>query len=92
MSGLYTSESRGVIGVKLVMQMDSGWPDRLYLAPGGRVVFAEFKKGGADLSDRQAHIRKLLTAFGFQVRMARNKKQTVLDVLAALGLKTKGSR
>lgn len=75
----------GVLSVKLVMILNSGWPDRIYFGPSS-LVFVEWKRGGNTLSPRQRYIRKLLTAFGFTVQSHNSKEVAIPAILEALGL------
>lgn len=79
----------GVLGVKLVMVNNSGWPDHVFLGPKAKVVFVEFKRGFNERSPRQNLIRKLLRAFGFTVQTHNNKDCAVQEILKALGMVTK---
>lgn len=86
-NGLF--DKHGVLGVKLVMMHDSGWPDHLYFGPKASVVFVEFKRGGNTLSKRQKFMRSLLRAFGFTVLKASDVdgvNATIAKVTRALNL------
>ena len=43
------------------------WPDRLFLLPGGRCFFVEFKREGKDLRPGQRLAKAALEARGFKV-------------------------
>ena len=45
------------------------WPDRLFLAQGGRVLFVEFKRAGEKPTPLQAHCHEKLRALGFRVEV-----------------------
>jgi hypothetical protein len=36
----------GVRSLQLELRFDAGWPDRLFLLPGGKPLFMEFKRPG----------------------------------------------
>lgn len=50
----------GVPSIKLNVKGDTGWPDRLFLLPGGRTLWIEFKSPGNDLEPRQKLKRDIL--------------------------------
>lgn len=79
-------ECYGVLNVKLVMVLNSGWPDRIYFGPNGGIIFVEWKRGGNQPSPRQQYIHKLLRAFGFTVQTHRDKMVAVRAILKALGI------
>lgn len=72
----------GVLNIKLYMP---GWPDRLFLIPGGKVLFIEFKRpNGGVVSKIQIHIHKLLTTFGFDVQIHDSKKEALQAIARKL--------
>lgn len=58
---------RGVLCLKLNLIGSTGWPDRLFLAPGGRLAFVEFKRPGEILRRNQPQRVALLRSLGFFV-------------------------
>jgi len=50
-----------------------GLPDRLFLFPGARVWFVEFKAPGGRVSPRQRHVFWLLGQMGFPVAVIDNR-------------------
>ena len=77
---------RGVIGLKLNVHGQTGWPDRLFLIPGGRPLFIEFKRPGGKgvLSPKQIHIHSILRAAGYQVEIHDNVIFALHDIEKAL--------
>ena len=69
--------ARGLTVVKLNLTGRRGWPDRLVLLPGGRVVFVELKRRGERARQLQEHVHAELRALGFAV-------QTFDDAAAAV--------
>lgn len=62
--------SRGCESIKLTtfaMMGTAGYPDRLYLLPGGRLLFMEMKGPGKPCTERQLESHKRLRALGFTV-------------------------
>lgn len=58
-------------GCKLLkLQKVKGWPDRLLIAPAGRMFFMEFKKeGGGTVSAFQEHVLQQLRAMGYKAEV-----------------------
>jgi hypothetical protein len=67
-------QARGGRAMKLTKL--PGFPDRLVLFPGGRVVFVEMKrpKGGA-IAEHQALAHEILRGMGFEVKVLWTRKQ-----------------
>lgn len=63
----YAREGLGLITLKLALFGTVGWPDRLFLAPGGRVLFVEYKAPGKKLQPHQLKVHQLLKRYGFNV-------------------------
>ena len=61
------AKRRGVWALKLHVVSMAGFPDRMCLASGGRIRFAEIKRPGADLRPLQKVIAKRLRRLGFDV-------------------------
>lgn len=57
-------KKRGLKSVKLNVQGQRGWHDRLVLIPGGRPVFMELKRPGAGLTGSQPEIHAFLEGLG----------------------------
>ena len=58
---------KGGIAVKLLSQFVNGLPDRMYLLPGGRALFVEFKSTGKKPTRIQEHIIDRIRKVGFTV-------------------------
>ena len=50
----------GVRSLKLNVGGQTGWPDRMFMVPGGRPLFIEFKRPGEEPRPKQQHIHKIL--------------------------------
>lgn len=61
------ARAQGIICLKLNLIGSTGWPDRLFLAPGGRFCFVEFKRPGEELRRNQPQRIHLLRKYGFTV-------------------------
>ena len=62
----YVNDNGG-IAVKLLSQFVNGLPDRMYLLPGGRALFVEFKSTGKKPTRIQEHIIGRIRKIGFTV-------------------------
>lgn len=62
----YVNDNGG-IAVKLLSQFVNGLPDRMYLLPGGRALFVEFKSTGKKPTKIQKHIIDRIRKVGFTV-------------------------
>lgn len=60
-------EDRGGMAIKLLSQFIKGLPDRMFLLPGGVVVFVEFKSTGKKPTKIQSYIHAKIRARGFDV-------------------------
>ena len=59
----------GVRSIKLDSRVSSGWPDRLFLVPGGRPLFIEFKKPGDKPGAKQDYVIGVLRDLGYAVEV-----------------------
>ena len=59
----------GVRSLKLNVRGQTGWPDRLFMIPGGRPLFIEFKRPGGELSARQQYMIKMIKHRGYEVQV-----------------------
>lgn len=66
------AEKRGVITYKFVSPAHRGVPDRIFIAPGGKILFLEFKAEGKKPSPLQAREIKRLRDQGVDVRWTSN--------------------
>lgn len=57
----------GIKGIKLSIQSNIGYPDRLFIIQGGKPLFVEFKALGGKLSKKQQVIIDELTQKGYNV-------------------------
>lgn len=62
----YVNDNGG-IAVKMLSQFVNGLPDRMYLLPGGRALFIEFKSTGKKPTRIQEHIMGRIRKLGFTV-------------------------
>ena len=77
-------EDYGVINKKLEAASDTGWPDRMFLIPGGKPVYIEFKAPGEDLEPKQAYVHNTLKKLGYNVQVHNNVKEAVAAVVKAM--------
>jgi hypothetical protein len=57
----------GIPSLLLELRRDGGWPDVLFLIPGGRPLFMEFKRPGKDLEPLQVERKTTLQKLGYDV-------------------------
>ena len=62
-------KDRGGLALKFVSPGYTGVPDRLLLAPGGKLIFAEVKAPGKKPTALQEHRHNQLRALGFKVNV-----------------------
>lgn len=60
------ARSRGFKALKLNGTGDAGKPDRLFIGPGRKIGFAEFKAPGEKPRKLQLHWRELIIGFDFK--------------------------
>lgn len=58
----------GITSLKFTPHGQRGWPDRIFLLPGGRCVFIEFKQKGEKLRALQEYRVSQLRQLGFLAR------------------------
>ena len=83
----------GILGSKLTILGDTGFPDRLFWLPGGKPLLIEFKKPGEEPEPKQAHIHKELRRLGYHVEVHDNAIrafQAVIDAVATSRLPKEG--
>jgi hypothetical protein len=71
-------------GLCLKLMLLTGFPDRLVLLPGGRILFFELKRPkGGKFEPRQPRVHKLLRDLGFRVYVCKTKDE--VDLALVLG-------
>jgi len=60
-------QAQGGLALKFIPVGFTGLPDRIVLAPEGRIYFVELKSTGKKPSNRQLVVHGLLTKLGFRV-------------------------
>lgn len=73
-------KAAGGLWLKWVSPGMAGVPDRILIAPGGRVVFVELKQERGRLSNLQRWVRDKLRGLGCDVRVTHSLEE-VLDVV-----------
>lgn len=76
----FALEYLGVISKKLKAAGERGWPDRMFLIPGGRPLFIEFKRHDGELSHQQKIIIRRMQHYGYDVRV----HDTFAEAVAAI--------
>ncbi len=57
----------GIPNVKMTISSENGWPDRMFLIPGGRPYLIEFKSPGQKPRPKQVHVHEMLRGLGYDV-------------------------
>lgn len=73
----------GVTNVKMKAAGHRGWPDRMFLIPGGKPLFIEFKRD-TDLSANQVIIIRRLRYYGYQVEVCDYAEEALEHIRNAL--------
>ena len=75
----------GIKGLKLRIIGETGFPDRLFLLPGGKPVFIEFKAPGEKARPKQIKIHNDLKELGYIVKVIDNEIDALQAITEALG-------
>ena len=63
----YAKRKYDLLIVKMNLQGRRSWPDRMFMPPGGKPVFIEFKRPGEKPTALQAHTHVKLANLGYVV-------------------------
>src|SRR5690606_26564047 len=74
------AERLGVPSLKLNLRGNRGWPDRIFLIPGGRPLFIEFKRPGEEPRKLQQQRHRILRKLGYEVEV-HEERQAALDAV-----------
>lgn len=74
----------GVMQLKLNVCGQRGWPDRLFLVPGGHPLFIEFKRPGEAPRPLQAHVHRMMERAGYHVEVVDRVDAGVQALRAAM--------
>lgn len=70
----------GVPSLKLNLKGNRGWPDRIFLIPGGRPLFIEFKRPGEEPRKLQQQRHRILRKLGYDVEV-HEERHAALDAV-----------
>lgn len=70
----------GIASIKLNVSGNTGIPDRLFLIPGGKPLFIEFKRPGGVVSAKQKFWIKLLTKLKFKVKVCDSVEEAIKNI------------
>jgi hypothetical protein len=73
-------KSKGLMTLKLNVRFSRGWPDRIVVLKGGKVVWVELKRPGAKLSPLQTKVHLELNKWDQEVHVI-NSKEGIDNVL-----------
>lgn len=74
----------GVRSIKLNIKGNVGWPDRMFLIPGGQPLFIEFKKPGEPPRAVQVARKANLEKLGYKVEIYDNVNDALQEIAKAL--------
>ena len=74
----------GIRNLKLNVRGQTGWPDRMFLIPGGKPLFIEFKRPGEDLEPKQNYVAQVLRRLGYNVEKHDNEERAFNAVARTL--------
>lgn len=77
-------ERYGVPSIKLNIRGNTGWPDRLFILPGGRALWIEFKAPGEEPDPKQELQHKVLRHRHHDIQVHDNREEALAAVKAAL--------
>lgn len=75
---------RGIPAIKLNLQGNRGWPDRLFLFPYNRMFFIEFKRQGEEPTPLQVNRHKFLKKWGYDVEVHESAETAIRSLEARL--------
>jgi hypothetical protein len=64
------AENNGCLLLKI--EKRRGWPDRMLMAPNGKLMFIEFKKVGSSLMPMQKYVHEQLRTMNFSIEEVDN--------------------
>jgi hypothetical protein len=77
------AKALGVGSIKLYGVAYGGWPDRIFLVPGGKPLFVEFKAPGGEPTERQRAIHARLREAGYAVEVHDDRDAAVESIRRA---------
>jgi hypothetical protein len=80
----------GVEAMKLSIDGQNGWPDRMFLIPGGRPLFIEFKKPGEEPEPLQKKRHRYLRKQGYHVEVCTTFNTALGHIIRAVDASKKG--
>jgi hypothetical protein len=73
----------GIPSLKLNLRGNRGWPDRIFLIPGGRPLFIEFKRGDEEPDPLQAHRHDVLRKLGYDIEVHHVREEALAAIRQA---------
>lgn len=80
----------GVTSLKLNVKSTTGWPDRMFLIPGGRPFFIEFKQPGEEPEPRQRVVHAHLAYLQYDCETHDNAEEALTAIKVRLDSAIKG--
>lgn len=81
------AKKHGIVSIRMYFGpgVQQGWPDDLFLIPGGRPLFIEFKAPGKEATPKQAKKIKILKDLLYDVCVCDTKDKAIAAISRALG-------
>lgn len=79
-------DDRGITHLKLNVNGNRGWPDRIVFLPGGRPVLVELKRQGEEPRPLQVHVHRELRQMGYPVIVSDDPDKVYLLILQHGGI------
>jgi hypothetical protein len=74
----------GIRNIKVNTQTETGWPDRMFLIPGGAPLLIEFKRPGEPPRRKQEIIRDRLISLGYRSVVCDNEEDAIAAIRKAI--------
>jgi hypothetical protein len=81
------AKKAGIVSIRMVFRAgpSAGWPDFLYLIPGGRPLFIEYKAPGGKPTPLQSHKIETLKDLGYDVELCDSADKAIQALTARMG-------
>ena len=74
----------GIVGLKLTSPGNTGLPDRMFLIPGGRPLYIEFKKPGEELEPKQVYWYNIFKLLNYHIEVHDSVEGAIVAIRRAV--------